>query len=90
MSKAHVDPTELRRFAADLQRFNQELQGLMQSLHGRMRNLEASWRDQEQKKFAEGFEETARTLAKFLESSHSHAQFINKKAAAIEEYLKAR
>ncbi len=90
MSKAHVDPTELRRFATDLNRFNQDLQGLMQGLHGRLRNLEASWRDQEQKKFSEAFEQTARQLSQFLEASHIHAQSLGKKAAAIEEYLKSR
>ena len=90
MSKAHVDPVELRRFATDLNRFNQELQGLMTGLHSRLRGLEASWRDQEQKKFTEAFEQTARALGLFLEACHTHAQFLNKKASAIEEYLKAR
>lgn len=90
MSKANVDPMELRRFAADLNRFNQELTGLLQGLHGRLRNLEQSWRDQEQKKFSEGFETTARTLTQFLESSHAHVQFLGKKATAIEEYLRQR
>ena len=32
MGKANVDPSELRRFAADLNRFNNELQGLVSSL----------------------------------------------------------
>lgn len=90
MSKANVDPAELRRFASDLNRFNQDLHGLIQTLHGRLRALETSWRDQEQQKFSASFEETARTLAKFLEASHAHAQSLNKKAAAVEEYLKAR
>jgi WXG100 family type VII secretion target len=90
MSKANVDPAELRRFAADLNRFNQELTGLLQGLHGRMRNLEQSWRDQEQKKFTEAFETTARTLTQFLEASHTHVQFLGKKATAIEEYLRQR
>lgn len=90
MSKAHVDPAELRRFATDLNRFNQDLQALMQGLHGRLRNLENTWRDQEQKKFTEAFEQTARSLGVFLEASHQHAQFLGKKAAAAEEYLKQR
>src|SRR5262245_44956869 len=56
MSKAHVDPAELRRFAQDLARFNNELQSLVGGLHARMRNLENTWRDQEQRKFSEAFE----------------------------------
>lgn len=90
MSKAHVDPGELRRFAQDLNRFNNELQSLVGNVHGKLRNLESSWRDQEQKKFSEAFEQTARALSLFLEASHQHVQFLSKKANLIEEYLKTR
>ena len=90
MSKASVDPAELRRFAQDLARFNNELQGLVSGLHARMRNLETTWRDQEQRKFAEAFEQTAKGLGNFLEASHQHVSFLGKKAALIEEYLKQR
>jgi hypothetical protein len=55
-----------------------------------MRGLEATWRDQEQRKFTEAFEQTVKSLAGFLESSHEHVQFLGKKAALIEEYLKQR
>jgi WXG100 family type VII secretion target len=90
MGKASVDPAELRRFAQDLNRFNNELQGLVGSLHSRLRNLESTWRDQEQRKFSEAFEQTAKTLSGFLEASQVHVQFLAKKAALIEEYLKQR
>ena len=90
MSKASVDPAELRRFGQDLNRFNNDLQTLLAGLHGKMRGLEATWRDQEQRKFSEAFEQTVKTLGGFLESSHQHVQFLGKKAALIEEYLKQR
>lgn len=90
MSKAQVDPSELRRFAQDLARFNNELQTLVSGLHGRMRMLETTWRDQEQRKFAEAFEYTVKSLGTFLEASHQHVSFLGKKAALIEEYLKQR
>lgn len=90
MGKAHVDPAELRRFAQDLARFNNELQTLMGGLHGKLRQLEGSWRDQEQRKFTEAFEQTAKALGVFLEASQAHVQFLGKKAALIEEYLKQR
>jgi WXG100 family type VII secretion target len=90
MSKASVDPAELRRFAQDLSRFNNDLQGLVSGLHGRMRTLENTWRDQEQRKFAEAFAQTAKALANFLEASHEHVRFLGKKAQHIEEYLKQR
>lgn len=90
MSKAHVDPNELRRFAGDLSRFNNDLQGLVSSLHAKMRGLEQSWRDQEQKKFTEAFEQTVKVLSNFLDASQQHVGTLNKKAAAVEEYLKQR
>ena len=90
MSKAQVDPVELRRFAADLNRFNTELTALVGSIHGKLRGLEQSWRDAEQRKFSEAFDQTAKALSVFIESSAYHVSFLNKKAALIEEYLKQR
>ena len=90
MAKAHVDPADLRRFARDLSRFNSELQTLMAGLHARMLGLEKSWRDQEQRRFTEEFEEAMKTLSRFLESSEQHVSFLAKKAGHIEEYLQQR
>ena len=90
MSKAQVDPAELRRFAQDLNRFNNELTTLLAGLNGRMRGLEGSWRDQEQRKFTEAFEQTSKALGNFLEASHEHVKFLSKKAQHVEEYLKQR
>jgi uncharacterized protein YukE len=90
MGKASVDPAELRRFAQDLNRFNQDLAGLMAGLHAKMTGLENTWRDQEQRKFAEAFSQTMKVLGGFLEASQQHVQFLAKKAGLIEEYLKQR
>ena len=90
MSQAIVDPGEVRKFAKDLSRFNRELESLVGGIHAKMRNLESSWRDQEQRKFSENFHDTVRVLARFVENSEEHVQFLNKKAAAAEEYLKQR
>ena len=90
MGKAHADPGELRRFAADLNRFNTELTALVGGINGKLRGLEASWRDAEQRKFTEAFEQTVKAVSTFLESSVYHVQFLNKKATLIEEYLKQR
>ena len=90
MGKASVDPAELRRFAQDLNRFNNDLQGLVSGLHSRLRGLEATWKDQEQRKFTEAFEQTMKAIGVFLESSHEHAKSLAKKASFVEEYLKQR
>lgn len=90
MAKAHVDPAELRRFARDLKRFSGDLQGLMGGLQGRLRDLEKHWRDQEQRRFTEEFEQTVKTLGRFLESAERHVAFLSKKAGHIEEYFHER
>jgi uncharacterized protein YukE len=90
MSKAQADPAELRRFAADLNRFNNDLTGLFQAINSKLRALEQSWRDNEQRKFTEAFDQTAKGIGVFIENSHQHVQMLNKKAAALEEYLKQR
>ena len=90
MGKANVDPAELRRFAQDLNRFNSELGGLVSTLSAKLRGLESTWRDQEQRKFTEAFDQTLKVITNFLENSHTHVQFLAKKAAAVEDYLKQR
>ena len=90
MAKAHVDPAELRRFARDLNRFNVELQTLMAGLHSRLAGLEKTWRDQEHRRFTEEFEQTMKTLSRFLKLSEQHGSFLLRKASHIEEYLQQR
>ena len=88
MAKAHVDPAELRRFARDLKRFTSDLETLMGGLHSRLLGLEKTWHDQEQRKFAEEFEQTMKTLGRFVDSSARHVSFLVKKARHVEDYLR--
>ena len=90
MAKAHVDPADLRRFAQDLNRFNNDLRTLLGGLHAKLRALESTWRDQEQRKFTEAFEQTLKAMGNFMEASHEHVTLLGKKAALIEDYLKQR
>jgi uncharacterized protein YukE len=90
MAKAVVDPSELRKFAQDLKRFNDDLQNRMKVLHGRLSALGQTWRDQEQTKFTQEFEETMRVLVRFTESSNQHIPFLLRKAERVEDYLQQR
>jgi uncharacterized protein YukE len=87
MSKAIVDPGELRRFANDLKRFNDTLHGQMSVLHGRLVALGQSWRDQEHNKFVEEFEQTMKVLNRFVDASNKHIPFLVRKAERVEDYL---
>jgi WXG100 family type VII secretion target len=90
MAKAVVDPAELRRFAQDLKRLNTTLRDQLAVLQARMSELGQTWRDQEQVKFAEEFEQTVRVLARFTDAADKHIPFLLRKAEKIEEYLNQR
>ncbi len=90
MSQVIVDPEQLRRFAQSLKRFNSELQSQLQSLHGQMKNLSQTWRDKEQQKFNDEFDQTLLAVAKFVEAVDEHVPFLLRKADRAEEYLRQR
>ena len=90
MSKAIVDPNELRRFAEELKRFNGDLQNSLSSLQARFSALSDTWQDQEHAKFAQDFVETTKVLHRFMESSSQQGPFLLRKAQRIEEYLNQR
>ena len=90
MSKAIVDPAELRRFAHNLKQFNTELRDLMAVLHGQLVALGDTWRDQEHEKFAEEFRQTLHVLEAFVEVADLHIPFLLRKADRVEEYLQQR
>jgi hypothetical protein len=62
----------------------------MAVLHGRLVALGSSWRDQEHNKFVEEFEQTMKTLGRFVDASNKHIPFLVRKAERVEEYLQQR
>lgn len=87
MSQAIVDPTELRRFAHSLKQFVNELQNQVSMIHGQLNNLSNTWRDQEQLKFTDEFNETMVVINRFIDSAEQHVPFLMRKAERVEEYL---
>ncbi|MGL4461767.1 MAG: WXG100 family type VII secretion target [Planctomycetia bacterium] len=90
MAGAIADPQELRRFANMLNRFNNDMQNNMSVLSSQLNNLGTSWRDQENQKFCEEFEQTLQVMSKFVESANLHIPFLLRKAQRLEEYLQQR
>ena len=90
MPQAIVDPEELRRFAQSLKKFSTYVQERVKSLSGQLAVLERTWRDQEQKKFAEEFERQIQVLGRFIEVIDRHVPYLARKAEIIEEYLQQR
>jgi uncharacterized protein YukE len=90
MSKAVVDPAELRRFAHGLKHFNNELAHQMAVLQGQFGALGETWRDQEHEKFAQEFAQTVQVLNRFIEASNVQIPYLLRKAERIEDYLNQR
>ncbi len=90
MPQAIVDPGELRRFAVNLKQFNNELMNQMTVLHGQLTGLGQSWRDRENEKFVEEFEQTILVIKRFVEATNQHVPFLMRKAERVEEYLQQR
>lgn len=87
MPQAIVDPDELRQFAASLKHYNELVADATASLQSQFGQLGETWRDQEQAKFAQEFEQTVRVIAQFQQASEEHIPFLNRKAAEIDQYL---
>ncbi len=90
MAKAVVDPTELRRFAAELKRFSGNLQSEIIGIHRQFKRLCETWKDQEQAKFAEEFEQMVHAMSQFVEVSDKQVPSLLRKAEAIQNYLDQR
>ena len=88
MTKAIVDPAELRRFAQLLRRFNEELNEKTGVLAAQLNELSQSWRDQEQICFTDEFSAIMKALGRFVESNEQYIPYLLRKAQLIEEYLR--
>ena len=90
MPQAIVDPGELRRFAQSLKRFNTDLTESSTVLSNQLASLSQSWRDQENKKFSEEFQQNMKAISRFIETNAEHIPYLLRKAQLIEEYLNER
>lgn len=59
-------------------------------LNGQFGRLGDTWRDQEHQKFAAEFQQTVRVLNQFMQSAEQQAPLLQRKAAAIRQYLNQR
>ena len=90
MPQAIVDPEELRQFAQSLKKFSTEIQTRINLLGGQLAALSKTWRDQEQKKFSDEFEQQVKGVQRLIEVIEEHIPYLVRKAEIIEEYLHRR
>ena len=90
MPQAIVDPEELRRFARFLKKFNADVQDRITTLGAQLAALGRTWRDQEQKRFVDEFEQHVKSISRFVELTEQHIPYLLRKAESIDEYLQQR
>jgi WXG100 family type VII secretion target len=90
MPQAIVDPEELRQFAQNLKKFSSDTQTRLTLLGGQLVTLEKTWRDQEQKKFSDEFQQQVKGVARLIEAIEEYIPFLLRKAEIIEQYLHQR
>jgi len=90
MAQVNVNPDEMRKFAQQLSQFTKELRQGMSKTQGSYRALGETWQDQEEKKFAEDFNETMRVLGLFVDLSDKHVPFLIRKAQKADDFLNQR
>ena len=90
MAQAIVDAAELRRFAQTLKKLNTELADRMTRVSTQLADLSHTWRDQENAKFREEFEQHMKMIARFIEANNRHIPYLLRKAERIEEYVQQR
>jgi uncharacterized protein YukE len=90
MSRAIVEPGELRRFAQFLRRSNDEMRRQIHMVQAQLNNLSNTWRDQEHEKFVEEFGQQVQAITNYMESTDEYVRFLLRKAERVEEYLQQR
>ncbi len=87
MNQAIADPEHLRQFAAHLHRFSEEMKQLSTNLSSHMNQLEQTWRDEQQRKFAQEFDAQMQQMSRLIKASEEHAPYLLRKAEQIDAYL---
>ena len=87
MNQAIADPEQLRQFAAHLHRFSEEIKNLSGNLSGHMNQLEQTWRDEQQRKFADEFNSQMQQMSRLIKASEEHVRYLLRKAEQIDAYL---
>ncbi len=87
MNQAIVDPEQLRQFASHLHRFAEEMKQRSTGLASQMNQLEQTWRDEQQRKFAEEFSTQMRQLTRLIQTTEQHVPYLMRKAEQIDAYL---
>jgi uncharacterized protein YukE len=87
MTRAIVDPREVRRFSALLSETAASLQAGKSDVTGQFNDLKGVWKDTKYGQFEKTFADTMSRLQAFLKTAESYANYLNTKARLAERYF---
>lgn len=87
MTRAIIDPREVRRFSAFLGETANSLQADQSDVTSRFNDLKAVWKDTKYSQFEKTFADTMRRLQVFLNTADSYSRYLDKKASLAERYF---
>ncbi|WP_295438165.1 WXG100 family type VII secretion target [uncultured Thiodictyon sp.] len=90
MPQVKVNPQDLRRFAVFLDELCASLQHKKRNTAHSFEQLRQTWKDDKCKQFEKTFASTSQDLDQFLKMTKAYAEFLRKKAAKLDTYLRLR
>lgn len=90
MAQMIVDPREQRRFAEELEILVGQIRDRERRLEGAMAELNVSWKDVRFLEFSRSMTEASVQLQIFYNRSSAYADYLRRKAAAVERFLRRR
>lgn len=90
MPDVHVNPDELRQFAAHLKKLATELTALRNLTKAKANHLSQSWRDNENKQFAMQFDRDIKPIERLIKTAEEYSQFLKRKATAVDVYINTK
>jgi hypothetical protein len=85
-ANVNANPEDLRRFARSLRQFKSDVEGKLGALNSQFRGL--TWSDDQQRRFAQEWDRTSKSLRSFLQQVDSHAPYLERKARQLDEFLR--
>jgi hypothetical protein len=85
-----VDPQEQRRFAEELEVLTGQIRDRERRLQAGIEELSVVWKDSRYREFSRTITEASVQLQAFYNRSNAYADYLRRKAAAVEKFLRLR
>ena len=90
MANVIVDPEEMRKFANYLLKLAMDLRTMKMETRYKMHHLNQSWRDNENARFVQQFEQELKPLDKLIQMAEDYRRFLLLKASTLDNYFNTK